>query len=126
MGLRFVDYSRLIWQVLVGLAAHRQTITYHQLAAEISDTFPARFLARPLDLIANYCAQEDLPSLTTLVVSTTTGQPSSKAARVKRLYRERERVYAHRWHRNSPPTVEQLTIIRNRPPIEIEEVKEYQ
>ena len=68
MVKRFGDkpnqYTRAlqIWQILIGLAGNRQTITYGSLARTMGyETRGAQFLTRLLDPVMRYC-QQNSPS----------------------------------------------------------------
>ncbi len=65
-----------VWDVLVGHARAKETTTYGALAQEAGG-FHHRVLRWPLGLIQDYCINEKLPPLTSLVVHGGDAQPGS-------------------------------------------------
>ena len=57
-----------IWQILIGKAHNRQTLTYGMLA-QLLGFKRAGTLAHPLGHIMHYCQLNNLPPLTVLVVN---------------------------------------------------------
>ena len=92
-----------IWQVLVGAARNRQTLTYPILGQMID--LPARGLGGPLDRVQEHCRQKGLPPLTVLAVSTQTGHPSAGHAPVTEEGADRESVYSFNWYSLEPRQV---------------------
>ena len=90
-----------VWQVLISLAAERQTITYGQLARKIGPRVVPLGLGYPLDRVADYCEANGLPSLTVIVVNQEIGKPTY--SRVDNVDTEREKVFAHQWFALTPP-----------------------
>jgi putative restriction endonuclease len=97
-----------IWQVLVGAARSRQTLTYSMVADLIG--MGAGTLSQSLDLIMRFCARNQLPPLTILVVNQDTGRPSSGLTTLEELNRDRERVFNHPWLRMLSPREEDLAL----------------
>ena len=105
--------SLQVWQLLIGAAANRQTVTYGQLAKSMGYEyqFPLPVFA-PLDVVADYCLQyreQGLPMLPVLVVNQDTGLPGEGILRhidVENLNSEREWVYAYDWYMVIPPSLE--------------------
>ena len=64
-----------IWQILMGKAHNRQTLTYGMLA-KLLGYGGAGMLGGHLEPVALYCRQNDLPPLTALVVEQSMGVPS--------------------------------------------------
>lgn len=101
--LKLFNHSResravQIWQILIGKAHNRQTITYGQLANLLS--FPdgaAVAMAQLLDPIMCFCIQNSLPSLTILVVNDKTGSPGKGLIFEGAENSEREKVFKHNW-----------------------------
>lgn len=96
-----------IWQILIGKAYSRQTITYIDLANMIGYT-DARPVSGILHLIMNYCNQNDLPPLTAIVVNKNTGAPGDGLSTVKNLDSDREDVFNYDWYALVPPTPEEF------------------
>jgi hypothetical protein len=73
-------------------------------------------LREALEHLLRYCEKEKLPRLTSICVSEKTGQPShGYTDRVRgtpeELHRDREAVYAHKWYRERPVSVEDLKAV---------------
>ena len=94
-----------LWQVLIGRASNRQTITYGELAATIGNEVPPPAVGGYLDLVAGFCRSNGMPDITVLTVNKETGRPSKEERGVD-VYRERENVYDHSWYALTPPTPE--------------------
>ena len=88
-----------VWQVLIARATNRQTLTYGELAKAIGNPGLALGIGHDLDLIADYCRENGLPSLWVIVVNQQTGTSSQEPENVGA---ERERVYAHPWFTVTP------------------------
>ena len=91
-----------VWQVLVSKAMNRQTITYLKLTEAVGAPPGAHrgIGSHHLGPIADYCHEHDLPRLSVLVVSATTGRPSLDCSDVDT---EREKVFDHNWFAEVPP-----------------------
>ena len=100
MSMTRAERALQIWQVLIGAAHNRQTLTYEMLA-DLIDMGGPGVLAQPLWLVANYCAQKRLPPLTVLVVKKDTGQPSTDLIS-QDPDRDRERVFNQPWFQFGP------------------------
>ncbi|MHB1319730.1 MAG: hypothetical protein ACYCYF_14045, partial [Anaerolineae bacterium] len=88
-----------IWQVLIGAAHCRQTITYEQLG-ELIGTGGEAVLAYSLSRVVDHCATNSLPPLTALVVDNS-GEPGAGLAPVTNIHADREQVFAFGWY--APP-----------------------
>ncbi len=112
MVRRFVDNPTIstravqIWQILVGRAHNRQTITYLELA-RLMHYRGGGILDRQLGHLYFYCEHNDLPVLSVLVVAKETGLPQGGVGdRDPNV--ERERVFGYDWFGMHPPTAEEL------------------
>ena len=96
------------WQYLIGKAYNRQTIRYPDLAGlmEYKDNRP---LTPILGHIMFFCAENNLPPLTILVVNVD-GTPGAgfTDADPDDFHRERERVFNFDWCGLVPPTIEEF------------------
>ena len=95
-----------VWQILVGVAARRETITYGTLAGYMGYVVTLGIFAT-LDVVAEFCQQNDLPMLPVIVVNQETGLPGEGILRhidEVELNSERERVYAYDWFMVIPPS----------------------
>ena len=92
------------WQILVGKAINRQTVTYEGLSKLMYGKEAAGVLAAILGHIAFYCQDNDVPALTTLVLEKGTGKPSDGIPlEPTRIDEEREKVYQYDWYDVYPP-----------------------
>jgi hypothetical protein len=97
------------WQILVGKAMNRQTVTYLGLSHLMFGHDAAGVLGTILGHIAFWCEEQGLPKLNTIVVGKGRGTPGEgipldPAA----LDAERERVYDKNWYDICPPPKDQL------------------
>ena len=90
-----------IWQVLIGAAHNRQTLTYEMLdrLIEMGGTI---VLSNPLDLVAQHCQRNNLPPLTVLVVGKQSGEPGGGYPVEQSVSADRERVYGYPWYALPP------------------------
>jgi putative restriction endonuclease len=88
-----------IWQVLIGSAHNRQTLTYRRLGQTVG--LPARGLGPCLELVSRHCRDLGLPQLTVLAVSTGTGKPAAGLV-LEDVDAERERVFEMEWYKLEP------------------------
>ncbi|MCH7963155.1 MAG: hypothetical protein IH852_04365 [Bacteroidetes bacterium] len=91
-----------IWQVLLGLAYNRQTITYETLAELIGMGNISVALTQPLELLMNYCKENDLPPITILVVQKHSGIPGQGLTTIEELNKDREKVFNYEWFKLKP------------------------
>ena len=93
------------WQILVGKAMNRQTVTYEGLSRLMYGKEAAGVLAAILGHIAFYCMDNDIPPLTTLVVGKGPGKPGARIPLDPAKFdEEREKVYQHDWYDIYPPS----------------------
>jgi hypothetical protein len=97
------------WQILIGNAMRRQTVTYLGLSREMYQKDAAGVLAKILGHVAYFCRENDFPALTAIVVNKGSGSPGvGIPADASRMDQIREEVYAFDWYDVVPPTTEQL------------------
>lgn len=96
-----------IWQILIGSAYRRETLTYEELVSLLGNKNP-KVLAKQLGHIMHYCSQNKLPPLTILVVNKSTGRPGGGLTLLADRGKLRERVFTHGWYDVYPPTEQQL------------------
>ena len=97
-----------IWQILIGKAHNRQTITYEKLAVLMGFKKKAAIcLPQMLGKIYHYCNNSDLPPLTILVVGKKSGMPGDGMPEGNRDDL-REEVYNYKWYRIVPPSLKEL------------------
>jgi hypothetical protein len=88
------------WQILVGMAKNRQTVTYEGLSELMYQKKAAGVLDKILGHIAYYCGDNQLPPLETLVVGKRRGKPG-RGIPVDpiQIDAKREEVYQYnRWY----------------------------
>lgn len=97
------------WQILVGMAKNRQTVTYQGLSLIMYRRMAAGVLDKILGHIAFYCIDHDLPPLTSIVVGKSRGRPGSEIpVNLQNIDRNREDVYKCDWYDIYPPSASQL------------------
>jgi hypothetical protein len=97
------------WQILVGAAMTRQTLTYKLLGKMMFQRKAEGVLNKALGHIAFYCIDNELPPLTSIVVGSKRGKPGEKIPIYRaKLDEDREKVYATDWYNIHPPTEQEL------------------
>src|SRR4051812_34014517 len=82
------------WQILVGKAMNRQTITYEDLSVLMFGKPAAGVLDKTLGNVAYYCKEHGLPILTLIVVGKRRGTPGHDIPIDATIFdAEREKVY---------------------------------
>ena len=98
------DRAVQAWQILVGAAMSRQTLTYKGLGELMYHRQAQGVLDKILGHIAFYCIDQKLPPLTSIVVGLGRGTPGKDIPMDLALRdKERERVYACDWYDIYPP-----------------------
>jgi hypothetical protein len=93
------------WQILVGKAMNRQTVTYEGLSKLMYGKEAAGVLAGVLGHVAFYCEDNNIPPLTTLVVGKWPGRPGDRIPiDPDKIDEEREKVYRYDWYNIYPPS----------------------
>ena len=97
------------WQILVGRAMNRHTITYEELSRLMYQKVAQGVLDRILGHIAYYCIDNDLPALTSLVVGKGRGTPGEDIpVNLTTIDEQREKVYDFDWYNVYPPSETEL------------------
>lgn len=96
-----------IYLILIGAARSRQVLTY-DIVSKIIGYKGAGVISKPLGHIMFWCRENNLPSLTTLIVNSETGLPGDGLTQAADLNSERERVFDYPWFDLVPPTPAQL------------------
>ena len=98
------------WQILIGAASNRQTLTYRGLGHLMYGKKAAGVLAQILGHIAAWCTIRKLPELNSIVVGTGSGAPGHGIPLNAGVTTdaEREKVYAVNWYDLRPPTEAEL------------------
>ena len=101
--------ARQAWQILVGKAMNRQTVTYSQLSKLMYGKELPWVLSEILGHIAFYCLSKDLPQLNVLVVGLGRGTPGKDTpAEPYAIAVFREAVYSKARYDIVPPTESDL------------------
>jgi hypothetical protein len=100
-----------VWQVLVGAAFYRQTLTYTILSERIGVDAPT--LAIPLGMVYRYCAMKQLPPLAVLVVRSDAGTPASELTWTTDVDFAREAVYQLEWFKLKPPSANDFALVES-------------
>ena len=97
------------WQILIGAAMNRQTLTYLGLSRKMYGKDAQGVLDKILGHVAFFCIDNELPALTAVVVGKGRGTPGQDipADRTK-MDEIREAVYDTDWYDVFPPTAESL------------------
>lgn len=96
------------WQILVGAAHNRQTLTYDDMS-ELMDYGIGRNVKNALDPIYRYCETNDLPPLTALVVGVRSGiLGKAFVESFPNIPKVQADVYARDWYAVYPPTAQQF------------------
>jgi hypothetical protein len=103
-GKKFVIRAVQAWQYLIAKASNRQIVRYDELASLMgySDSRP---LSHILNFIMVYCAQNELPPLTGIVVNKDGTPGPGFTAAAADLDAKREEIYSTTWFRIAPPSV---------------------
>lgn len=97
------------WQILIGAAMNRQTLTYEGLSIIMYGKKAAGVLDKILGHIAFYCNDNILPPLTSIVVGKGRGTPGSEIPiNTGHTDELREGVYEFDWYDIYPPTAQEL------------------
>ena len=104
--MKIPERAAAAWSVLVFAAMHRQTLTY-ELLGNITGMHAAG-LGEVLEPIQSYCLLNELPPLSALVVSKSTGLPGTGFIAALDVPREFVRIFEHDWLTVQCPTPEVL------------------
>ena len=97
------------WQILVGIAMNRQTITYEGLSRLMYQKKAQGVLDKILGHIAYHCIDNDLPALTSIVVGKRRGTPGKDIpVDLSTIDEQREMVYGFDWYNLYPPSENEL------------------
>lgn len=100
-----------VWQVLIGAAFNRQTLTYTLLGERIG--LDAGSLGVPLGMVNRYCSMKQLPPLTVLVVRSDAGTPATELSWTTDVDFAREAVYQLDWFKLKPPSANDFALVEN-------------
>jgi hypothetical protein len=103
-----------IWPILTLCATRRQTLTYDLLGRLIG--VPRQGLGHLLEPIQSFCILNDLPALSSLVVSDNSGLPGEGFIAASVVPKEQAAVFKRLWLDLTPPTEDQLADAAQRLP----------
>jgi hypothetical protein len=99
------------WQILVGHAMNRQTITYLELSRLMFAKAAAGVLDHILGHIAYYCQDNKLPPLTSIVVGKASGIPGEGIpVDLSQISTRQAEVYKYDWYNVYPPSEGELKL----------------
>ena len=101
-----ITRAQQLWQILIAAATERRIVTYGIVSGIIGITIPVA-LGEPLYCIKYWCAVNELPPLTIIVVNKESGKPGSGMV-LDDIDKVREEVFNYAWYRLVPPTAEEL------------------
>ena len=117
-GDRVFVTAQQMWSILSGFvmwspaAANRGLITYGDLAemAGYADRRAGRVIGRQLGVIGEFCLQNDLPALNSIVVRADSGVPGTGVVHgaERSVSEEQEAVLAYNWYCIGVPTTGML------------------
>lgn len=117
-GDRVFVTAQQMWSILAGFvmwspdAAKRGLITYGDLAekAGYADRRAGRLIGRQLGVIGEFCLQNDLPALNSIVVRADSGVPGTGVVHnvARTVSEEQEDVLAYNWYIIGVPTTGML------------------
>lgn len=97
------------WQILVGQAMDRKTITYLALSHLMYHKDAAGVLPQILGHIAFYCIDNELPPLTSIVVRKGGGTPGDEIpVDLSQIDTQREKAYEFDWYDVYPPSENEM------------------
>lgn len=96
----------MIWDFLCQRAAAKKKATYTQVATLIGDS--PRRLTPELQLLHRYCAHQNTPFLTVLVVQKASGEPGGGFDHRIDVKRETARCFRKDWSRATKPTIDMM------------------
>jgi hypothetical protein len=97
------------WQILVGMAKSRQTVTYKDLSWLMYGRRAQGVLSKILGHIAAFCKEAGVPLLVAIVVGANRGTPGSAIpVEPAKIDSEREKVYKYDWYDIFPPSEQDL------------------
>jgi hypothetical protein len=108
------ERAQQLWSILVLAATSRQTLTYDMVAKATGVVRPS--IGDFLRPIQQYCTEQTLPPLTSIIVSEETGLPGLGFIAAADVPAAQSKVFQHRWLDVRAPTAEQLQAAYSRAP----------
>jgi hypothetical protein len=99
-----------IYLILIGAARRREILTYEIVSTQMGFERAAGVLADRLGPVMRWCARNQLPPLTAIVVNKGTGRPGDGLQTVGEDFAaQQQRVFEYDWFGIFPPEVDDLT-----------------
>lgn len=108
------ERAQQLWSVLALAATNRQILTYDIVAKLTGVVRPS--IGDFLRPIQQYCTENHLPALTSIVVSDESGIPGDGFIAAADVAAAQVKVFQHDWLDKSAPSVEQLADSYSRAP----------
>ena len=112
--MRREERSQQLWSLLALAATNRQVLTYDIVARLTGVVRPS--IGDFLRPIQQYCAENRLPALTSIVVSDDTGLPGEGFIAAQDVPAAQVRVFRHDWLQRPAPTADELAEAYSRAP----------
>jgi len=106
--------AQQLWSILTLAARNRQILTYEIIGQACG--VPAPALGDFLRPIQQYCSENNLPPLTSIVVNKTTGIPGEGFIAAQDVPRAQSDVFATNWLEQRAPSTEQFNEAYGRAP----------
>jgi hypothetical protein len=101
-----------IYLVLIGVASNKTTIPFGKLSKEQMGGYGGgHVIVSELKCVEMWCASNNLPDLTTLVVNAQTGLPTGK--NTEQAQEAQGQVYACNWFDFFPPSADELKALNS-------------
>jgi hypothetical protein len=108
------ERAQQLWSVLALAATHRQILTYDIVARLIGVVRPS--IGDFLRPIQQFCTENHLPALTSIVVSEESGMPGDGFIAAEDVPSAQAKVFQHKWLETVAPSAEQLADAYSRAP----------
>jgi hypothetical protein len=108
------DRAQQLWSVLALAATHRQILTYDIVARLTGVVRPG--IGDVLRPIQQYCEENELPALTSIVVSEEDGLPGVGFIAAADVPAAQMKVFKENWLEKSAPSAEQFADAYSRAP----------
>jgi hypothetical protein len=108
------ERAQQLWSVLALAASHRQVLTYDIVARLTGVVRPS--IGDFLRPIQQFCTENHLPALTSIVVSEESGLPGDGFIAAADVPLAQVKVFHHNWLEKPAPSAEQLADAYSRAP----------
>jgi hypothetical protein len=96
-----------LWPLLA-FAARKQSVLSYKMVEQLTG-LPKQGVGEYLGPIQDYCREQNLPPLTSLVIKEDIGVPGSGFTEAQDVFAAQSRVFVFDWLAHGAPTVEDLT-----------------